>query len=315
MAATPLASTEAHSLEDSGSTDAVGFAKAILNILDDFGVERKRQGEGQRAVLNILDDIDAEKIRLESTQKAVLNILDDFDVERRHVERANDAMRNFVAVAAHDLRSPLTSIVGFSALLTQNSSTLSDEDRLKFATIIHRQSQNLSGLVDDLFALSSLEGGALPVTPEVIVLAEAIDLYLETGGEELKSVSVNCSPNLLVLVDSQHLVRILDNYLQNAFKYGAPPVRIRALQIGEVIEVWIHDNGPGIAPDFIPKLFTKFARAQSRSQIVEKGAGLGLSIVRGLAEINGGRAYFEPIYPSGGYFVFQLPIGKRPSEK
>ena len=119
--------TETKVREDVIAVEAASYAKAILNILDDVGQERERQVDSQRAVLNILEDIDTEKIRLESTQKALLNILDDFDLERGRVDKANielrevnEAMRGFVAVAAHDLRSPLASMVGFSSLLSEN---------------------------------------------------------------------------------------------------------------------------------------------------------------------------------------------------
>ena len=131
MEATALA-TDAGILEDGGAVEGADYARAVLNILDDFGHERARQADTQRAVINILDDMDTEKIRLESTQKAMLNILDDFDEERIRVERANmelqvvnEAMRGFTAVAAHDLRSPLTSIVGFASILSENWSTIS----------------------------------------------------------------------------------------------------------------------------------------------------------------------------------------------
>ena len=310
-----MTSAETQVLED----DTASYTKAILNILDDFGDERERQGDSQRAVLNILEDVDADKIRLDATQKAILNILDDFDVERRNVEEANadlkvvnEAMRGFVAVAAHDLRSPLTSIVGFSTVLTSNWAAFSEEDRRKFVATIDRQSQNLVRLVDDLLTLSNIEGGVLNTRPELIVLGEAIDRYLEASGGDTASVSVSCAPDLVVRVDPSHLRRILDNYLQNAFKYGEPPVRIEAIRVGDVVEVRVLDHGPGVPPEFVARLFGKFARADTSGTRTEKGVGLGLSIVRGLAEANGGEARYEPGARNGGCFLVRLPAGDRP---
>ena len=307
---------ETRVLEDDREFDAPSYASAILNILEDFGGERERQADSQRAVLNILDDIATEKLRLEATQKAVLNILDDFDIERRRVEQSNgelrvlnQATRDFMAVAAHDLRSPLASIVGFATLLNESWETFSEEDRRRSVATIDRQSRNLSRLVDDLFTLSSIEGGALSTRPELIVLAGAIGWCLESGGGDAASVSVSCSPDLVVLVDPHHLGRILDNYLQNAFKYGEPPVRIEASQLGEVVEVRVLDHGPGVPPEFLPRLFDRFARANTPSAKAEKGAGLGLSIVRGLAEANGGQARYEPNVPIGSCFVVCVPAG------
>ena len=124
---------DASAAPTTSSADATNYAKAILNILDDVGEEQKGQSSSHRAMLNILEDLDAEKAHLESTQKALINMLDDLEVERGKVDKTNnellevnEAMRSFVATAAHDLRSPLASMVGFSSLLTNNWATLSE---------------------------------------------------------------------------------------------------------------------------------------------------------------------------------------------
>ena len=243
----------------------------------------------------------------------------ELDVERIRVEQAmaelqtvNEAIRGFTAAAAHDLRSPLVSIIGFSALLTKSWDTFSEEKRRTFVATINRQSQNLSTLVDDLLTSSRIEGGGLSTSPELIVLAGAIDRCLELGNRDIRSVTVSCSPDLIVRVDPHHLGRILDNYVQNAFKYGEPPVRIQATLVGDMVEVRVLDYGPGVPPNFVPRLFGKFARADTPATKAQKGTGLGLSIVRGLAEANGGLAHFEPNVPKGSCFVVELPAGERP---
>ena len=312
-------STDTSLPQDVGEAGAASYASAILNILEDVGDERERQVDNQRAVLNILEDIDTDKIRLESTQKAILNILDDFDLERGRVDQANidlrevnEAMRGFVAVAAHDLRSPLASMVGFSSLLTENWAMLSEEKRLKFVTTIDRQSHKLAVLVNDLLTLSSLEGGVLKTQPELVVLGEAISQCLDTSSGITENVTVSCSPDLVVRVDPLHLGRIIDNYLQNAFKYGEPPVRIEATRLRDMVEVRVRDHGPGVPPDFESKLFGKFARADVANTRGKKGSGLGLSIVRGLAEANDGQALYRPNVPNGSCFVAILPVGEGP---
>jgi signal transduction histidine kinase len=221
---------------------------------------------------------------------------------------ANEAIRGFTAAAAHDLRTPLTTIVGFSILLTRNWETFSEESRRKFVASIDRQSHNMSMLVDDLIALASIDAGGLSTTPELILLAETIDRYLTLSGEA-GSVSVSCSPDLIVWVDPQDLDRILDNYLQNAFRYGRPPARIEAAQVGDMVEVRVLDSGPGVPPEFVESLFDRFARADTPATRAHEGTGLGLSIVRGLAEVNGGQARYEPSLPSGSCFVVELPAG------
>ena len=297
------------------SADASNYAKAILNMLDDVGQEQQRQGDGQRAMLNILEDLDTEKSRLESTQRALINMLDDLEVERRKVDRTNielrevnEAMRSFIATAAHDLRSPLASMVGFSSLLTKNWPTLSEEKRLQFVTTIDRQSHKLTWLVNDLLTLSSIDGGVLNTQPERVVLADAINQCLSASGRDTSGVEVSCSPDLVVWADPVHLGRIIDNLVQNAFKYGEPPVRVDADRLGDMAEIRVVDHGPGIPPEFETKLFAKFARADIPSTRQQKGTGLGLSIVRGLAEANGGQAHHQRNIPHGSCFIVVLPI-------
>ena len=120
---------------------------------------------------------------------------------------------------------------------------------------------------------------------------------------------MSCSPALTVQVDPHHLGRILDNYVQNAFSYGEPPVRIDATRVGDMVKVQVLDNGPGVPPEFMSSLFGRFARADTPATRAQKGTGLGLSIVRGLAEVNGGQARYEPNVPNGSCFVVELPAG------
>ena len=270
----------------------------------------------QKAQQQQLDRLNAELTdRLAELRK----VNGELDVERIRVEKAmaelqvvNEAIRGFTAAAAHDLRSPLVSIIGFSALLTKSWETFSEEKRRTFVATINRQSQNLSTLVDDLLTSSRIEGGAMDTSPELIVLDRAIDRCLELGSGDTARVAVSCSPDLIVRVDPHHLGRILDNYVQNAFKYGEPPVRIDATRVGDMVEVRVLDHGPGVPPEFVSRLFGKFARAATPATRAQKGTGLGLSIVRGLAEANGGQVHYEPNVPNGSCFVVELPAGDGP---
>jgi len=241
-------------------------------------------------------------------------MLDDLDLERKKVDKSNsdlrevnEVMRSFIATAAHDLRSPLASMVGFSTLLATNWATLNDEMRLKFVTTIDRQTHKLTGLVNDLLTLSSIEGGVLNTRPEHVDLAEAISQCLASSNVDTADVSVSCSPDLFARVDPTHLGRILENYLQNAFKYGKPPIQVEATQAGDMVQIRVVDHGAGVPAEFETKLFGKFARADLPSTRGQKGTGLGLSIVRGLAEANGGQAQYMPNVPNGSCFVVLLP--------
>ena len=284
---------------------------AALNAgAEDFLTKPVDRAELWLRVRNLLrlkelsDLLENRKLTLEAEVKA----------RTAELQVANKAIRGFIAVVAHDLRTPLTSIVGFSAVLTEDWDTISEENRQKFVASIDRQSHNMCTLVDDLLTSSSIEGGGLNTSPELVVLREAIARCLEVGNRDTASVAVSCPVDLIVRVDPIHLRRILDNCVQNAFKYGEPPVRIEATQVGDMVEVRILDHGPGVPPEFVSRLFDRFARADTAATRAKKGTGLGLSIVRGLVEANDGRARYEPIVPNGSCLVVELPAGVGPGK-
>jgi len=220
---------------------------------------------------------------------------------------SNDSLRDFVAVASHDLRSPLVTIGGFATILTDSWAKLSEEDRLKHLGAIKRGVDRLSRLTNDLLTSAKVEAEAEQTRPEHIRLATALAGYLEANREELGTVAVTCPPEVVAVVDQSHLTRILDNYVGNAFKYGDPPVRIEAERVGDFVELRVRDHGPGVPPEFVSRLFTKFGRADTPTTRAVQGTGLGLSIVKALAEANHGDVRYQQDEPSGGCFVVRLP--------
>jgi PAS domain S-box-containing protein len=223
------------------------------------------------------------------------------------LKTANDSLRDFVAVASHDLRSPLVSVAGFTKILADNWATLSDEARLEELGAIQRGVDRLSSLTNDLLTSAKVEAEAEPTQPEHVPLATALASFLQANREELGSVAVTCAPELVAVVDPTHLTRILDNYLGNAFKYGEPPICIEAARVGDFVELRVRDHGPGVPPELVPRLFTKFDRGDTNATRATQGTGLGLSIVKGLAEANHGDAGYQQDQPTGGCFVVRLP--------
>jgi signal transduction histidine kinase len=225
------------------------------------------------------------------------------------LKTSNDSLRDFVAVASHDLRSPLVTIGGFTKILTDNWAKLSDEARLKELGAIGRGVDRLSHLTDDLLTSAKVEAGAEPTQPEHVRLATTLASHLDADREHLGAVAVTCPPELVVVIDPTHLTRILDNYLTNAFKYGQPPISIEAEKVGDFIELRVRDHGPGVPLQLVPRLFTKFDRGDTQATRATQGTGLGLSIVKGLAEANHGDARYQQDQPTGGCFVVRLPAG------
>lgn len=224
------------------------------------------------------------------------------------LKAVNQAMRDFVAVASHDLRSPITSILGFATTLSKRWHETLDKDKLDFLEIIENQGRQLSRLVDDLLTISQVEAGALNINKVEALVDDAVARGVEFYSH-VAEIEISIAPGLTVIADPDHVHRIIANLVGNATKYGRPPVRIAAAPANGCVEIRVSDSGDGVPDEFVPRLFEKFARADTEAIRQEKGSGLGLSIVRGLAEANGGEVWYEDSQPHGACFGVRLPRG------
>ncbi|MFP5327453.1 MAG: ATP-binding protein [Acidimicrobiia bacterium] len=215
----------------------------------------------------------------------VMAIMRDVSQRRRayaELEMAHSALREFLSMASHDLRNPLTAISAAAEMLTEDRGNRPDREEL--VSIINRQTQWLSTLVADFEVVAQVEVGAVQARPENVVVAELIRDAVSTD------IEITASAGLVANVDPLHLRRIVTNLVQNAQKYGAPPVAITVSRAASGIVVAVSDSGPGIPVEHRARIFEKFWRGPGRR---ESGTGLGLAIVRGLTEANGGRVWFD----------------------
>jgi signal transduction histidine kinase len=220
------------------------------------------------------------------------------------LRKANQAMREFVAIASHDLRTPVTVIKGFCIALQEQWTIVSERDKLEYLSMMDRQADHLSRLVDDLLTVSRIDAHVVEIRKEPMEIAPAVARALEGLDAE---VAVDVPSGLEAHADPHHVHRMLRNYVENALNYGGPPVKIEAKPRDGWIEVMVRDHGEGIDTQFKARLFEKFARAQTGVAEGKQGTGLGLSIVRGLAQANGGEAWYEPNVPKGSCFGIRLP--------
>lgn len=222
------------------------------------------------------------------------------------LETANQSIKEFVAIASHDMRNPLTLVLGYARTLKRKWGTLSDVQKLEFIDVIESQGVHMNRLVDDLLTVSQIEAGAVETHIEEICIARALEQTVGEFGDKGADVSIVADERIMVLMDPHHLERILVNYVGNAFKYGSPPILAEATETPGWVELRVSDNGEGVPEEFVPKLFGKFARADTESTRQQQGTGLGLSIVRGLARANGGDAWYEPHLPNGSCFAVRF---------
>jgi PAS domain S-box-containing protein len=239
-------------------------------------------------------------------RRHVAAVIRDVTEERaaeRDRQRAFEAMRVFLAAASHDLRSPLMTTAGFAQLLLDPQEDISADERADMAGRILRASEHAVRLVDDLLTVSEIEARAVEVRAHAVTIDTAVrEAIAETGA----SVDVGDTSNLEVRVDRHHLHRILVNLLINAAKYGRPPVTVAAESAGDAIAIRVCDAGDGVPDDVVDSLFDPFTRSREARG---RGSGLGLSIVKGLAEANGGRVRYDRSEGTS-CFVVTLPAAR-----
>ena len=247
----------------------------------------------------------AAPLRLSGGSVVVMHDITDL----RRMERS---LRDFVANASHELRTPVS-------VIRANAETLADgaiDDpgvAHRMVTILERNAQRLVSIVTDLLDLSRLDAYQYQIEPERVHLASAlascIDALAPLAEEREIELALEAEPQLWVLADPKALDQILLNLADNALKYGPPGSRvlIRARRRDPGLRIEVIDSGPGVPPEHRERLFERFYRVDTARSRQSGGTGLGLAIVKTLAEAMHGITGMEPNRPQGSIFWVQLP--------
>ena len=219
----------------------------------------------------------------------------------------------FVANVSHELKTPLTSILGFVETLKEGG--VDDaENRMKFLQIIETQSKKLHALIEDLLLLSKFESASGPLRPEEVDVEKLFEKMQETFSPLLKEKKVRfqvvSAPKAVsVQAEPGPLERALSNLIDNALKYNRPEGRVtlQASKSGGNIILEVRDTGVGIAPADMPRVFERFYRADKSRSRESGGSGLGLSIAKHIVERHGGRIEVQSTPGQGSTFSIVLP--------
>jgi signal transduction histidine kinase len=223
-------------------------------------------------------------------------------------ERLLRAQRDFIALAAHELRTPAAAIYGLATTLQARDAELADETRAELEETLSQQAERMRRLVEQLLDLSRLEAAAVRVSPRRVRLREEIDEIVATvAGERSESVIVHVPTELEVTVDPTTIDRVVGNLVSNALRHGAVPVTISAAQRDRHVRIVVEDEGGGIAEEFVPFLFDRFRRSEPSHETAPEGTGLGLAIARAYARAHGGDVLYAPLRPTGARFELVLP--------
>ncbi len=228
----------------------------------------------------------------------------------------------FLAMLAHELRNPLAPIISGLEIL---NGAANPQEAAEARSVIQRQFQQIVHLVDDLLDIARIDQGKIQLRKRRFDLAEAIHLAVETTQPLIDRhrhlLSVRLAPQRLIVdADETRLAQAFQNILNNAAKYCAPgsEITVTLRQDGDWAVVSLVDNGCGIPPHLLPKIFDMFVQGEAREERAQSGMGIGLTVVKRMVEMHGGTITVQSSADEGSKFVIRLPLAgdqRAPSEE
>ena len=225
---------------------------------------------------------------------------------RESLQHADELKSQFVALAAHELRSPVSAIYGLSETLAGRAGQLAPAQVEEIRSTLTMQIRRLRELVEQLLDLSRLDAEAVVIRPQRVRVRDRLQKIVDSVLPlESVPIGLEVDPFLEAELDVDALDRIVSNLILNACRYGEPPVLVSAAKEDGTLRVTVRDNGPGVPAEFVPQLFDRFAR--SAASAASPGTGLGLAIARSYARAHSGEVSYRPAAPHGAAFELVLP--------
>jgi len=249
-----------------------------------------------------------------SLEERVTERTKELAVARDQAMAASHAKTEFLANMSHELRTPLNAIIGFSDVLLEQVFGSLNEHQSQYVTDILDSGQHLLSLVNDILDLAKIESGTMDVERQQVALHELIDrtahMFRERAVRHGIRLVCDVAPDLETIVaDERRLKQLLFNLVGNAVKFTADggKVSLRARRCEKTVLISVADTGIGIAPDKQEKIFDTFYQVDSTLTKAKQGTGLGLALVRRIAEMHDGRVWVESEPGHGSEFFLELP--------
>lgn len=226
-------------------------------------------------------------------------------------ERLDAARSELIATVSHEIRSPLTSVKGFTRTLLGRWERFSDEQKRHMLETINADADRVTRLLTELLDVSRIDAGRVRlerrVTQTAPLVEELVDRFAHR--EDAPRIDFRKEDPGRSFVDRDKLEQIVTNLLENALRHApGSPIEVTVSANGDEIRITVSDEGPGIPPELHRKVFAKFARGSGDPR--RAGTGLGLYITRGLVEAHGGRVWIDPEPREGATFHVALPAGE-----
>ena len=280
--------------EQLGTGETLRAEEVVLSVPD---------GHSVRTLINATP-IHAADGAVESVVVTMQDLAPLDEIERQRTE--------FLGLVSHELRTPLAAIKGSVATVLDVSQSADPAELREFLRVIDEQTNQMRGLIGDLLDAGRIEAGTLSVAPEPSELAELVEQARSTflGGGGRHGIVVDLPVGLpRVMADRRRIVQVLNNLFSNAARHApeSSPIRVAAAREGGHVAVSIRDEGRGVAPELLPRLFNKYAGAGDGG--APAGYGLGLAICKGLVEAHGGRIRADSAGAGRGTTVtFTIPV-------
>jgi two-component system cell cycle sensor histidine kinase PleC len=270
---------------------------------------------GRPLVLRMAEDARL-RFKVEDLARELEETRDEALRKRFEAEAANASKTAFLANMSHELRTPLNAILGFSEIIAQECFGPVGSERYRdYAGDIHSSGAHLLSLINDLLDVAKIEAGRMDIAPLPLDPAHTFDIALKLIGTKARekdqalviAVEENAPP---LYADERAIKQILINLVSNAVKFTPLGGRIEVVggrAANGDFQIMVRDNGPGIPREKIDQVFAPFNQVDNRFDRQAGGTGLGLALVRGLAELHGGRAWLESEYGRGCSVFVTLP--------
>jgi signal transduction histidine kinase len=237
-----------------------------------------------------------------------------FEAEHRSAEelrRLSTLRADFVSLVSHELRSPMTAVIGAARTLQDRWRLLAADQREGLLALIAGETHRLTRLIQDVLDSSRIEGGTFSYSFGDVDVADLVADAVAAAALAQDEVRVTSTVNgtlPTVRGDRERLRQVFANLIENAIKYSRTDgsVDVEASARGSVVRVEVRDHGPGIAPEHRRLIFEKFGRAKADGEL-KPGSGLGLFIARSIAEAHGGSLDVQAAAGRGATFVLELP--------
>ncbi len=260
-------------------------------------------------------EIEQMRLELVRLNRELSNMTRELAKKNADLSRLNEVKNEFLGLAAHDLRGPIANIIGLSELLSSNAAPRLQSDDLYQLSLIRQLSESMLILLNDLLDITAIEAGKLRLSYSWFVagdlVKQAVALSQIHAQSKNSRIDVKIPEDLLMYGDQRKLLQVFANLVSNAVKFSpyGSTVLVEACEARPHVRVLVHDQGPGIAPDELTRLFKPYARGSAVPTAGEKSTGLGLAIVQKIVAAHQGTVRVEPASDRGSVFVVEIPIG------